>query len=371
MKEFSLLLPPKILFGFGSLGRLGSVLKGENVLVVTGKNSMKKSGALSWVLDIINKSKKKSFVFSGVEPEVSVETVDSCASYAKQNNIDCIIGLGGGSTLDCAKAAAGIFKDDLSVAEYLDDKAKITKRGAYFIAIPTTAGTGSEATKNSVLTYTAKGIKTSLRGDSLIPDAVIADPQLTLTMPPAITAYSGMDALSHAVESYFSVSANEFTKALSMRAIEMIFSSMLRAYKNGKSRQARHNMLLASVTAGMAFANAGLGAVHGIGHPVGAALKMPHGLVNAVLMPYVLGFNAKKSRKAFAQLNKKLGFDIVKGIKALNKKMGIPAKLSGIDKKANDKTGLVMEKIVYTGSMAYNSVKMDDKKVLKILKEAV
>ncbi len=371
MKEFSMVFPPKIFFGYGSMGKLGGLVKGENILVVTGKNSAKKSGVLNSVLNILNGLQKKIFIFDRVEPEVSVETVDYCASYARQNNIDCIIGMGGGSALDCAKAAAGIFRHNLSVKDFLDEKAKVIQKGAYFIAIPTTAGSGSETTKNAVLTYTLKGIKISLRGDSLISDAVIADPELTLTMPPKITAYSGMDALSHAAESYFSKSANECTRALSVKAIETVFLSIYKAYKSGNNRKARYDMLLASLTAGMAFANAGLGAIHGIGHPIGAVLKVPHGLVNAVLMPHVLEFNSRQRRKEFNKLNKILEFNIIKGVRSLNRKMGIPLKLTGIDKNIKEKIQEIMEKTIYTGSMAYNPVEMDKEKVMKIIKAAV
>ena len=331
---------------------------------------MKKSGVSVKIKTLLEKTGKTIFIFDQVEPEVSVETVDRCCAYALEHNIDFIIGLGGGSALDCAKAAAGVFKSGKSVKEFIDRDISVESRPAYFIAIPTTAGTGSEVTKNSVLTYTEKEIKISLRGEGLVPDLVISDPDLTLTMGSEITAYTGMDALSHAVESYFSTGANKMTKVLSLEAITLILGNLAAAYKNGKDREARYNMMLGSLIAGLAFSNGGLGAVHGIGHPVGAICKKPHGLVNAVLMPHVLRFNQRKIKEESAKMNKAIGGDIIKKVESLNKIMDIPDKISRLDKDFAAKIDRIVSKTAYSGSMAYNPLKMDEKKVLEILRKA-
>jgi 1,3-propanediol dehydrogenase/alcohol dehydrogenase len=372
MKEFSLIFPPKVHFGCGSIEKLASApIKGNKGLIITGKHSAKKSGLLARIKKLLRHQDKEVFVFDDVEPEVSVETVDRAAEHARRYKVDFILGLGGGSAIDCAKAAAGIYRDRSGVREYLDKKLAIRKEPGFFIAVPTTAGTGSEATKNAVLTYTEKKIKMSLRGEVLVPSLVILDPELTLGLPPDITAYTGMDALTHAVESYFSVNANEMTRPLSYRAIILITSSLYKAYRSGQDRQARYNMLLGSFTAGLAFANAGLGAVHGIGHPVGAVCKLPHGLVNAIMLPHIIGYNSRESGAGLKAFNEQAGFDLVKKIKALNKKMSIPPGLAKVCPDIASMTEEIISRVEYGASMAYNPVKMDEAKVREALKEAI
>ena len=182
MNHFKILFPSQIFFGFGSIDNLKTLgINKKNILIVTGCNSSKENGSLMIIKKLLGKN-NKIFVFDRVEPEVSVETVDHAAEFARKKNIDLIIGLGGGSAIDCAKAVSGIFKRHFSVKRYLDNKVKIKKRYASFIAIPTTAGTGAEVTKNAVLTYTEKNIKISLRSEKLIPDIVICDPAFLSTV---------------------------------------------------------------------------------------------------------------------------------------------------------------------------------------------
>ncbi len=366
MKNFTLFFPEKIFFGIKKLNDLKNIqIPGYKGILITGKNFAIKTGLIKKIKYIL--SDKKIVLFNEVEPEVSVETVDKAASFARQENIDFVIGLGGGSALDCAKSVAGIYKEKYSVKDYLDNKVKINKEPLFFIAIPTTAGTGSEVTKNAVLKYTEKNIKISLRSEKLIPKIVIADPELTLTMPPDITAYTGMDALCHAVESYFSISANSFTQILAKNAIKLIFDNLYIAYKNGKNIIARYNMLYASLLAGISFANAGLGAVHGISHPIGAVLNLQHGLVNAILLPFVLDFNKKAIKKDLKILESNLNCSLIQNIKNLNKKLKIPEnfKLYNVSK---EKIDYIISKMEFkTGSMSYNPIKMDEYKVRKIL----
>lgn len=364
MSGYSLLFPGKVYFGEGSLQTLLKVrLPGRRGLVVTGKKSMQKSGTLGKVAGYLKETGKDVFIFDSVEPEVSVETVDECSKFAAAKKADFIIGLGGGSALDCAKAAAGIFRTGKSVKEYLDNSFAVEEKGAFFAAVPSTAGTGSEVTKNSVLTYTEKRIKISLRGDALTADLVICDPAITVSMSPEVTACTGMDALSHAVESLLSTGANSFTRALSHQAITMILKNLPLAQKKPADIKARSAMLEASLLAGFAFANGGLGAVHGIGHPVGAVCKIPHGMVNAILLPYVVDFNAAGNKKIRA---------LAKNIRALNKKLGLPQRLSAACADVHQHILAILKTMVYkSGSMAYNPVKMDEVKVKKILEKAI
>ena len=372
MKLFSMNFPQNIQFGYGAFSKLETMpVEGKRAMIVTGGKSMEKAGFLSAAGAMLNARGIEPLVFNGVEPEVSVDTVDKAANFARKNKADLFIGLGGGSAIDCAKAVAGIYKGKQGVRDFLDGKAKIEWETGFFIAIPSTAGTGSEVTKNAVLTYPEKSNKISLRGDSLVPDAVIADPELTLSMPPDITAHSGLDALSHAVESYFSTGATAYTKQLSSFAIKLIFENLPQAFSNGKDRQARYNMLLASVTAGLSFATAGLGAAHGIGHTVGAVCGIPHGLVNAILLPFVEEYNLPAIEKDVKELEKTTGKGFMKKLRSLNRKLGIPATLSKACPGMGDRMEIILKHISYTGSMAYNPVKMDAKKTAELLKEAM
>ncbi|MEI7640175.1 MAG: iron-containing alcohol dehydrogenase [bacterium] len=370
MKQFSLLFPSTIHFGFATLDKVATIKMPEGSIgLVTGGAAMRKNGSIDRVLGLLKN--KKVIIFEGVEPEVSVETVDKCAKTMRKHGVTSLIGIGGGSALDCAKAVAGVYKSGKSVKDYLDGKIKISET-AFFIAIPSTAGTGAEVTKNAVLTYTEKKIKTSLRGETLVPKIVICDPQLTMSMPPEITAYTGMDALTHAVESYFSTGANEVTKGFAVKAIKLIMENILKAVENGSNKTARYNMLLASVTAGLAFANSGLGAVHGIGHPVGAIAHLSHGKVNAILLPVVMECHKKYASGLFKSFEKDCGENTIKKIKTLNKKIGLPDKLSKLDSDIAAKLPLIMSTMVYaSGSMAFNPVKMTPSKVENILKEAL
>lgn len=372
MKDFSMLFPNRVYFGNGCLDKLKDApIRGRRGLIITGKHSAKKSGLLDRVRKILKNTGREIFVFDDVEPEVSVETVDRAADLARRYKTDFFAGLGGGSAIDCAKAVSGIYRDRLSVKDYLDSKTPVRRETAFLIAIPTTAGTGSESTKNAVLTYTEKKIKISLRGDSMVPSIAVMDPQLTYSMSKEFTAYTGMDALTHAVESYFSSNSNEITEILSLKAVTLILDNMSAAYKKPHDMESRYNMMLGSFTAGLAFANAGLGAVHGIGHPVGAVLKMPHGLVNAILLPHVLEFNSTAIGPQLLQFKKATGIDLIKKIKVLNKSMGIPLKLSGAHKGAAKKSAEILQRVEYSASMSYNPVKMDEERVREILKAAL
>lgn len=374
MMNFSLIFPTNVHFGYNSLEKLSSVeLKGNRCLIISGKNSMKSSGYVDRVISIFKKRKIETICFNEVEPEVSVDTVNNAVCVAKKSNAEMIIGLGGGSALDCAKAVAGIAtqKDINDARDYIDGKDEIKDEPLFFIAIPSTAGTGSEATKNAVLFYPEKNNKLSLRSEKLVPKIVILDPDLTLTMNKEITAFSGMDALSHAVESFFSKGANYYTKNLSTMAINLIFEHLPVAYNDRKNKEARYFMLFASFIAGLSFANAGLGAVHGIGHTVGAVCKIPHGLVNAVLLPYVLIFNTKFCPEKLKELEAMTFKDFIKRLLQLNKKLKIPEKLSDVYHDIKNKLETILSNISFSGSMAYNPVKITIKEVELILKESI
>lgn len=373
MINFSALFPGMLTFGAGSLENHPAILEitGKTGVIVTGTASASKNSSLKGVMNLVKKSNAEAFVFDGVEPEVSVETADKAAAFCREKKASFIIGLGGGSAIDCAKAAATASVTGAKCADYLDGKISAGSEVLYFIAVPTTSGTGSEVTKNAVLKYTAKNIKASLRGNNLVPRTVIADPLLTVSMPEKITAYSGLDALTHAVESYLSTGANPMTMPLASEAVRLIAANLEAACENGSDIEARSNVMLASLLAGLSFATAGLGAVHGMGHPVGAVCSLPHGLVNAILLPYILRLNKDASEERIKQLETSSGVKLEETVSWLNRSLGIPERISGACPDAASHIEEIIKTTAYSGSMAYNPVKMDENLVRKVLKEAI
>jgi len=366
---YTYLFPKETKLGAGSLNELANVpINARCCVIVCGKGgSMKKNGALDRAISLLSGRGREVHVFDSVEPEVSVETVDSCADFISSKSAGLVVGLGGGSALDCAKAAATSAPQNISVKALLDG-AKPAARPLPVCAIPSTAGTGSEVTRNAVLTYTVKKIKASVRHNEMVPFLVILDPELTLTMSPYITAYTGMDALTHAIESYYSNNANDFTASLSIRAAETIIQALPDAVNGPSDISAREKMLYASYEAGLAFSNAGLGAVHGIGHPVGSVCSLPHGVVNAVLLPAVMEYNIKNARELRG--GRQRAQSLLESVRRLIRQCGLPEKMKDVYGAYPEKIKEIASLAVYSGSMAFNPVKMDTDKVIEILKGA-
>ena len=310
--KFELRYPTEIFFGNGTFEMLGnkSVEYGKRIFLVTGKSAMHKSGVLVKAMKILKDSSAEViYLYDKAEHDPSVETVDNGVNLVKNGNFDVVVGIGGGSALDVAKTIACLVKNEGSAGDYLSGK-EINYPGIPFIAVPTTAGTGAEITKNSVITDTKKKLKQSIRSNYMIAKAAIIDPLLTVSMPPYITSASGMDALTQAIECYVSLSANPVSSALAIESISLISRNILRAFINGNDLQARENMALGSLLGAMAFANASLGAVHGLAHPIGAMFDVPHGVICALLLPHVMEFNLPVRKLEFAQIAEAMGHDI-------------------------------------------------------------
>jgi alcohol dehydrogenase len=332
MALFNFSIPRDILYGEGALNKLAS-LKGKKAVIVTGGSSMKKFGFLDQAQALLKKAGIESVIVDGVEPNPSVDTVWRGAKAMQEFGPDWIVAIGGGSALDAAKVMWCFYEHpDISFEDIITPGSIPGLRNkARFIAIPSTSGTASEITAFSVITDTKKHIKYPIVAADMVPDIAILDPALPATMPATVTANTGMDVMCHSVEALASIAATSFTDPYALEAIKLVFENLATAYANPKDMTARFNMHNASALAGMAFTNASLGLVHSLAHKIGGEFGVTHGLANAILMPYIIDFNRKFTKK-YEVAEKLLGIkDIAEEVRKLNAKLGIPATFKDCD----------------------------------------
>ena len=327
-------LPRDIYHGKGCLEELKN-LKGSRAMLVVGGGSMKRQGFLDKAVNYLKESKMEVQVFEGVEPDPSVETVMKGAEAMRAFQPDWIVAIGGGSPIDAAKAMWAFYEYPETTFEQLITPFSFPKlrTKARFCAIPSTSGTATEVTAFSVITDYAKGIKYPLADFNITPDVAIVDPELAETMPKKLTAHTGMDAMTHAIEAYVSTLHCNYTDPLALHAIKMISADLVDSY-NG-DMDARDRMHDAQCLAGMAFSNALLGIVHSMAHKTGAAYSgghIVHGCANAMYLPKVIAYNAKEpeAEKRYGEIAAFLGLEptskaLIAHIKAMNAKLDIPA----------------------------------------------
>ena len=301
VKPFQFARIPLIYFGNGRITGLPGLIKryGTSIILVTGQKSFMNSEHSEILFSTFQKNGIKHHrVIISEEP--SPEMIDEAVNRFNQNSVDIIVGIGGGSVLDAGKAiSAMIFKPE-SVKEYLEGVGNREHPGTKlpFIAVPTTSGTGSEATKNAVISHIGKdGFKKSLRHDNLVPDIAIVDPELTLNCPKEITAASGMDCFTQLTEAFLSDISTEYTDALAWEGLKAIKSSLVQSYSQGLDREARAGMSFAALTSGLCLANAGLGVVHGFASSIGGMYNIPHGVICGTLMAPANAISVREIRK--------------------------------------------------------------------------
>ena len=293
MTRFEFATATRVVFGPGTANDIGSLVKplGRRALIVSGRSAERPARAIS---SLEAAGLTTSLVVIVAEPDTT--SVMQGAADARQAGVDCVVGIGGGSVIDAAKAIAAMATNDGDVLDYLEVIGRgrpLEKPALPCVAIPTTAGTGSEVTRNAVLASRAHGVKVSLRGPSLLPRVAIVDPSLTTELPPALTATTGLDALTQLIEAYVSCRANPMTDALCLEGIRRAGTALRRAFADGTDASARADMALASLWSGMALMNAGLGAVHGFAAPIGGLFDAPHGAICASLLPHVVAANVR------------------------------------------------------------------------------
>lgn len=298
------------MYGSGSIAKLKTELVaiGSHAFIVTGKNSAKKSGILDRLTSLVSEGGIKWTLFNQVESDPDTEVVEAGVTEYKKCGADFIIALGGGSVLDAAKGISICAASSQPIVYF--GSHTVPAVGIPLVAIPTTAGTGSEVSRYAVITDNAKKIKMLIGGESLVSRLAVLDPELTLTMPPSVTAYTGMDALTHAIEAYISVKAQPMTDSYALRAISMISGNLVKAVKNGQDKKARENMLMGQMYAGLAFSNSSTALVHAMSRPLGAHFHIPHGLANAMLLEAVMEFNYKNAPNRFPDVAKAFGIDV-------------------------------------------------------------
>lgn len=378
-------LPRDVYYGPGSLEELKN-LEGKKATVVVGGGSMKRQGFLDKAVDYLKDAGMEVDVIEGVEPDPSVETVMKGAKRMQEFGPDWIVAMGGGSPIDAAKAMWAFY-------EYPDTKFEdlITPFGfpklrtkAKFAAIPSTSGTATEVTAFSVITDYDKGIKYPLADYEITPDVAIVDPDLVANLPVKQVAYTGMDALTHAIEAYVSTLNSPYTDPLALQAIEMVLDYLPASY-NG-NQEARAEMHNAQCLAGMAFSNALLGIVHSMAHKTGAAFStghIPHGCANAIYLPYVIQYNAKDPVAAsrYAEIARRMGLpgtseqalinSLREKINEFNRELDIPKTLKefGIDEdEFNEKVDQIAELAVGDACTGSNPRPIDPETMAKLLK---
>lgn len=298
----------RILFGFGAVEKTGAeaqLLKGKKVLVITDSGVIQ-AGLLEDVEKSLQSAGLPFVIFDGVEPDPRIEVVEKSVEIAKKEGIDLIIGFGGGSSLDIAKVTSILLTNSGKI-DSLFGIDLVPNPGIPVILVPTTAGTGSEVTPIAILSDTKEKLKKGIVSPFLFPEVAIVDPKLTIGLPPSVTAFTGMDALTHAIEAYASINATDLTDLFAFRALELISQNIRIAYANGENLTARSNMMEGSLLAGIAFANAGVGAVHAFAYPLGGEFHLAHGLTNTLMLPYVMRYNILGCPEKFAQMAKAFG----------------------------------------------------------------
>ena len=374
--------PTKIISGIGSTAEIIKELNdlyAKKVLLITDPGLVQ-AGVAQQVVEMLKQAAVEVEIFDAVEPDPSIQVATKAAEMAKNAKANVLIALGGGSAIDTAKSAALLVTN----GGYLKDYAgvnKVVKPILPLIAVPTTAGTGSEVTIFAVMSDPEKQEKFTISSALIAPAVAVLDPLLTLKLPPSVTAFTGMDALTHAIEAFTSSIAQPATDALALSAIKLVLKHLPVAVGRGDNIKARDGMLQASLLAGIAFNNAFLGLAHAIASPLGGHFHVPHGLANAVMLPYVMEYNLPTAVRRYAEIGRALGLQAVgdtpravaektvAAITQLARDINIPEKLSNIGAK-EELLPLVARDALKSIQLKFNVRNASEKEILALLQKA-
>lgn len=365
MKDFTFAVPQEIIFGEGSISKLGDLIKKsgcQKPFIISGK-VLTKLGVVDRVVKIIEKAGYASEIFNDVEANPSIETVEKATNAFKKSGADCIVAFGGGSPMDVAKAVGVVAVFGGSIKDY-EGGGKVPGKIIPIIAIPTTAGTGSEVTAFTVITDHARNYKLTVFSYELIPQYALLDPELIMSLPESVAAATGIDALVHAVEAYLSKAASPFSDSMAEKAMELIGRNLCPFVADRSNKEAASGMLTGSMFAGLAFAWARLGNVHAMAHPLGGFFDVPHGVANAILLPVVIEFNSLADEGRYKKIYEFITFGklipdnftpdlLVNELKALTVALGIPKNLTEVGV-TEDKITAMAEDAMKSGNIAVN-----------------
>lgn len=382
MKDFRFKVPQNIEFGMGSLNKLPEILKesnSENVLLISDRG-LEKLGVVKKVVDIIENSGIKCTSYLDVIPNPTVDVVNEAAAKYQEVQATSIIALGGGSPMDVAKAVGVLANFGGKITDY-EGNHKVPGPVVPIIAIPTTAGTGSEVTASAVITDEERNYKFSVFSYEILPKYAVLDPELIMTAPAHIAAACGVDALIHAMEAYISNNASPFSDSMAEKAMELIGNNIRRFVANRQDTDAASAMMIGSTFAGISFAWARLGNVHAMSHPVSAYFHVPHGVANSILLPTVFEYNALADNGRYEKIYNYIceGNDTVKNfkpemlveeIKKLNTALGIPNSLSAVGV-TEDMIPAMAEDAMKSGNIPANPRQTTLKDMIELYKKAL
>jgi alcohol dehydrogenase class IV len=385
MQIYQFKAPSVIVNGPGAAKEVGNFAKGlgKKALLVTDPN-LEKMGLPNEVKKSLEIAGVPFAMFSRVVIEPTQDNVEEGLKAYKEAGVDFLIAVGGGSSMDTAKAIGALATNSGKISDFMGAN-KIPKPAAPLIAIPTTAGTGSEVTPFTIITDTAKDVKMLIASPNILPRVALVDPLMTLTMPQDITAATGLDALTHAIEAYVSVKAQPVTDTLALQAIRLIAANIRQAWSNGDNLEARTSMLIGSLHAGLAFANSSVALVHGMARPIGAYFHVAHGVSNAALLPTVIEFSILGNPKKYADIAEAMG-EITEGLslldaaylaaeatRRLNDDLKVPT-LSGLgveEKKFNAVVKQMAVDAIASGSPGNNPRKATPDEIVELYKKAL
>ena len=378
--------PRSIFFGWGrrtEVGKLASSL-GKRAFVLHGSRTLESQGLVAEIFDLLQGAAVEPVLAGSISREPEVEDVDQVVAFLRQQGAgagDLVLALGGGSAIDLAKTAAALVTNhqSSSVVDYLEGVgmgSRIVDPPLPFLAMPTTSGTGSEATKNAVISSYDPPFKKSLRSELMLARIVLVDPELTVSVAPTTTAYTGMDAITQLIESYVSRRAQPVPQALALQGLELAAAAIVEAVQNGKSRWAREAMAQAALLSGMALANSGLGLAHGVAAALGVHSKVPHGLACAVMLPVAMRVNRRVRESELARVGSVLSGEsglaganaadrAIERVEELASAVGIPKRLSEIGVEADQIPAIVSSS--RGNSMSGNPRELSDDELRSLL----